>query len=267
MSEADLQGQIEAARAYESLFVPALFGQWVHDVADAAAVQAGQSALDVACGTGILGAEVASRVGPAGRVVGLDPNPGMLAVARENAPAIDWRQGSAEDIPFPDAEFDAVLSQFGLMFFRDPDLSIREMLRILRPAGHLAIAVWDAIENIPAYTAELELIERLGGTAAAEAVRAPFALGDKAGLGALVERGGGASVGVTTHQGQARFPDVRTMVEAELRGWLPVMGVHLDETVISTILEEAEEALAAHVTLEGTVVFDVTAHIVTARKA
>jgi len=74
-------------------------------------------------------------------------------------------------------------------------------------------------------------------------------------------------VGVTTHQGQARFPDVRTMVEAELRGWLPVMGVHLDETVISTILEEAEEALAAHVTLEGTVVFDVTAHIVTARKA
>ena len=89
MSESGLQSQIDAAKAYESLFVPALFGQWVTTVADSAHVQAGQRALDVACGTGVLAREVASRIGESGYVAGLDPSPGMLAVAKERAPAVD----------------------------------------------------------------------------------------------------------------------------------------------------------------------------------
>jgi SAM-dependent methyltransferase len=266
MSESTLQSQIEAARAYEALFVPALFGQWVATVADAAQIQAGQQVLDVACGTGVLTREAASRIGKDGYVAGLDPNPGMLAVAKDSAPAVDWRQGLAEEIPFPEQSFDAVLSQFGIMFFQNRRESIREMLRVLKSSGQLAVAVWDSIENIAGYSAEMTLIERLAGKPAAEAVRAPFALGNRGDLYHLFEESGAASVDVVTHSGTARFPGIRTMVEAELRGWLPVMGVHLTDEIIDQILGKAETALSSYSTSDGTVVFNVTAHVVTAKK-
>src|SRR5262245_17149362 len=148
MSEPTLQAQIDAANAYEALFVPALFGQWAPKVADAAQIQPGQRALDVACGTGVLARELASRTGSSGRVAGIDPGPGMVAVAKHLAPDLEWREGVAESLPFPDQSFDAVLSQFGLMFFTDRRQALREMLRVLAPGGHLVVAVWDCVVNI-----------------------------------------------------------------------------------------------------------------------
>jgi len=67
MSDTALQAQVDAAKAYEALFVPALFGQWVSRVADAAQVQPGQRVLDVACGTGVLARAIVSRAGPSGQ--------------------------------------------------------------------------------------------------------------------------------------------------------------------------------------------------------
>ena len=81
MTDSTLQAQTEAANAYEALFVPALFGQWAPKVADAARIQPGQRVLDVACGTGVLASDVASRAGSTGYAAGLDPSPGMLEVA------------------------------------------------------------------------------------------------------------------------------------------------------------------------------------------
>lgn len=266
MSEAISQAQIDAAKAYEALFVPALFGPWAPKVADAAQVQPGQRVLDVACGTGALARQVASRTGASGRVVGIDPNSGMVAVAGELAPSVEWREGLAESLPFPDQSFDAVVSQFGLMFFADRRQALREMLRVLAPAGHLAVAVWDSLDNIPAYAAEVALLDRVAGRRAADALRAPFVLGEQEELTALFEDAGVASVEVTTDRCRARFPSLRVMVEADLRGWLPVMGVVLPEEQITRILDEAEQALEPHVTTDGTVVFDTSAHIITGRK-
>lgn len=174
MSGPTLQEQIDAANAYEALMVPALFGQWATKVADAAHIRPGQRVLDVACGTGVLGRELASRVGRAGIVAGLDPSPGMLEVAKQLAPAVEWRQGIAESLPFPDESFDAVVSQFGLMFFSDRRKALAEALRVLVPSGRLAVAVWDSLDNITAYAAEVALLERFAGQPAADALRAPF---------------------------------------------------------------------------------------------
>lgn len=267
MDQSTLQAQIEGAEAYEALFVPALFGQWAEKVADAAGVRAGERVLDVACGTGVLTRAIASRVGEKGSVAGLDPSPGMLAVARDRAPAIEWKEGVAESIPYPDGSFDAVLSQFGLMLFSDRHQAVRELLRVLKPAGRLTVAVWDAIENIPGYAAELALIERMAGRQAGDAVRAPFALGNRQHLSGIFEEAGATDVAIQTLSGTARFPSIRTMVEAELRGWLPIVDVHLPEEQIESILQQAEDELATFVSSSGAVVFEITAHVVSARKA
>jgi SAM-dependent methyltransferase len=258
-----MQAQINSAKAYEELFVPALFQEWAPRVVLAAQIQSGHRVLDVACGTGVLAREAASCVGSTDFVAGVDPNPGMLAVAARLTPGVEWHQGTAESLPYADHSFDAVVSQFGLMFFTDMHLSIREMLRVLAPAGHLAVAVWDSLENTPAYAAEVSLIERVAGPRAADALRAPFVLGDRKKLVRLFAGAGVASVSVTTHQGMAKFSSIRSMVEADLRGRLPVMGVVLQEDQILCILEAADHALRSYVTEEGTVTFDSPAHIVT----
>jgi ubiquinone/menaquinone biosynthesis C-methylase UbiE len=266
MSEPTLQAQIDAANAYEALFVPALFRQWAPKVADAAQIQPGQRVLDVACGTGILARELTSRMGSSGRVVGIDPSPGMVAVAKHLAPAIEWREGVAESLPFPDQSFDAVVSQFWLMFFTDRQQALRDMLRVLAPRGHLVVAVWDALDNIPAYACVVALLEQTAGRQAADALRAPFVLGNRQELATLFSEAGVASAEITTHHGTARFPSIRTMVEADLRGWLPVMGVILTEDQIGRILQEAEHALSSYATADGRVTFHLSAHLITAKK-
>jgi hypothetical protein len=76
-----------------------------------------------------------------------------------------------------------------------------------------------------------------------------------------------ASAEIATHHGTAQFPGIRTMVEADLRGWLPVMGVLLTEDQIGRILKEAERALSFCATADGRATFGLSAHLVTAKKA
>jgi pimeloyl-ACP methyl ester carboxylesterase/SAM-dependent methyltransferase len=267
VSDPQLQAQIGAAGVYEELFVPALFGEWAARVADTAAIQPGERVLDVACGTGVLAREAATRVAPGGSVTGLDPNPGMLAVAARLAPEIAWHRGTAEDIPFPDASFDVVVSQFGLMFFEDKEKAVREMVRVLAPGGRLAVAVWSPLDDIPAYAAEVDLLRRLAGDRAGEALRLPFAYGDPDQLAALFDGAGVEALAVTTHTGTARFPNVRAMVEPDLRGWLPLMGVELDGDLVDLILDEAETTLIGYSSEPSGFVFPIPARVVTATRA
>jgi ubiquinone/menaquinone biosynthesis C-methylase UbiE len=141
------QVSTDAAEVYESCFVPAIFGAWASPVADAAGIRTGNKVLDVGCGTGVLAREALRRVGQEGQVVGVDLNEGMLAVAARTAPEIDRRLGDAASLPFEDACFDVVVSQFALMYFPDRVASLREMWRTLAPGGRLAIAAWAPIDH------------------------------------------------------------------------------------------------------------------------
>ncbi|MES1255432.1 MAG: methyltransferase domain-containing protein [Acidobacteriota bacterium] len=108
-----------------------------------ALVRPGDRVLDVACGTGVV-AVTAARGGA--RVTGLDLTPELLSVARDNSEIagvpIEWHEGDAERLPFDDASFDVVLSQFGHMFAPRPDVAVAEMLRVLKPGGTLAFSTW-----------------------------------------------------------------------------------------------------------------------------
>lgn len=108
-----------------------------------AGVKAGTKVLDVGCGTGVV-ALAAARKGA--RVTGIDLTPELIAHAKEHATLvgaeIDWREGDAEALPFPDGTFDTVISQFGHMFAPRPDVTVKEMLRVLKPGGTIAFATW-----------------------------------------------------------------------------------------------------------------------------
>jgi SAM-dependent methyltransferase len=256
----------DPAVVYDELFVPALFAQWGPRIADAAAIDLGQDALDVGCGTGVLTCAVAERVGPNGRVVGLDPDEQMLAVARRKSTAVTWQSGRAESLPFDDASFHAVVSQFALMFFDSKPTGIAEMLRVLRPRGRLAIAVWDALARSPGYLALTDLLRDLFGTNVAAAMQAPFALGDRQELLRLLCDAGAADVEVKAQPGTASFASVEAMISTE-RACVWTLGGLLDEQQFAQLRQRAPGTLQPFIRSDGSVRFDCPALVVSAKKA
>jgi hypothetical protein len=106
----------------------------------------------------------------------------------------------------------------------------------------------------------------VAGARAAEPLRAPFSLGERNVLASVFAAAGFADARIETYDGHSRFPDIRTLVEADLRGWLPVMGVILRDDQIEQIVAHAERALQAYLTPDGSVSFLSPAHVVTATR-
>jgi SAM-dependent methyltransferase len=259
-------GQVtrSAAEIYDEFFLPALFLEWTGRLAGALKLAPGDKVLDVGCGTGAFAIEAARRVQPGGSVAGLDRNEGMLAVARRKASAIDWRSGRAEALPFADGAFDAVGSQFALMFFEDRVAGLREMSRVLKPGGRLAVAVWDALERSPGYAAMTVLVRRLFGDRVADELRAPFVLGDPDRLRALFAEAGIATVTIRTPDGTARFPSLESWMRTDVKGW--TLADLIDDAQYQALLEAAKSELRRFVQPDGTVAFAAPAHIVSATK-
>ena len=116
------------------------------ELADAARIGPGMRVLDVGCGPGGLTSELVARTG-AERVAAIDPAPQFADACRERHPGADVRVGPAEDLPFEDGAFDASLAQLVLAFMSDPDAGVREMARVTRPGGTVALCMWDLHEG------------------------------------------------------------------------------------------------------------------------
>ena len=170
-----------APEVYERYKVPSVHGPVAARLLEGIRLRPGQSVLDVACGTGIVARVAAPRVAPSGRVVGLDLNRGMLAVARARAAeadlGIEWREGDGSSLPFADASFDVVACSQGLQFFPDKVRVLREMWRVVAPGGALALGLFGAPS---AYTVALaDALARYAGAAAAARSLTPYSLGDR----------------------------------------------------------------------------------------
>lgn len=256
------RGQINrsAADVYEEFFVPALFLEPARLVARAADIKPGQLVLDVACGTGVLARQVAQQAGPVG-VTGIDRNEGMLSVARRLAPAINWQNALAERLPFADSVFDRVVNQFGLMFFDDPTEALREMRRVVKTDGRMVVAVWGPLESSPGYAAMVNLLRRLFGTQVADALRAPFTLGDTGLLRSMLADGGARRATIETVDITAHFPSLEAWVQTDVKGW--TLADMIDDGQYQTLLKAAREELGGFELSDGTVAFNSPAHIAT----
>lgn len=172
---------------YEQWLVGPLFKPWAEIALDEVGLATGDRVLDIACGTGIVARVARERLGDGGKVVGVDVSPDMLAVARRVAPAIDWREGSADALPLSDGErFDVVVCQQGLQFFPDKAAAAAEMRRALAPNGRLAVATWCSDEEIPFFRELRRIAERHLGPVADQR----HSFGDAAPLEALLRNVG-----------------------------------------------------------------------------
>jgi SAM-dependent methyltransferase len=258
------QVQSDAAVLYEQSFVPAIFAGSAVVLVDAAGIGRGDRVLDVGCGTGAVAREAARRAGAEGRVVGLDLNPRMLAVARRVAPEIEWRQGDAAELPFADAAFDVVISQYAAMFFPDPVRALGEMWRELAPGGRLAVAVCGPLAGAPGYAALAEVAAGCCPAEVVELLHSPFALGDKEQLAGLVHAAGIDGARIETPEIQVRFPSTDALVETEIMA-SPIRDV-IEERDYVALCAGARQALAPLCGPDGAIGFPLAAHIVSARK-
>ncbi len=262
-SPESFQIPIEAAEFYESAFVPAFFAQWAPILCEAAGVGPGQRLLDVACGTGIVARTAADLVAPEGKVVGLDLNEAMLIVARRVRPDIEYHQGGAAALPFPAGSFDTALCQLALMFFPDRLTALREMGRVIRPGGTVAIAVPSRLDAQAAFSPFVDLAARHAGPAAVSLLSTYFVCGDLDELTGLVQTAGLKVTSARTHVGVYRAPSVDAFVTTEVES-TPLIE-RLSDEVYQRIRTGARDVLAPFTAADGSVEAPFECHVLATR--
>lgn len=207
------------AEVYHACFVPTLTARWAPKTLGQVKPKPGEHVLDVACGSGALTRHAAQVVGPTGRVVGIDISPEMLAVARKvrrrhPSAAIEWREGSADALPFDDGSFDIVTCQLGLMFFPDRLAALGEMRRVLAKGGRIAIMTWGALAHCAGNAAMADAWRDHIGEMQAAKLGPPHSLCDPQEVRSLLRSAGFVRINVDVHEGRARFPSPQTLASS-----------------------------------------------------
>jgi SAM-dependent methyltransferase len=157
------------AESYHDAF-SAVTSRAIEPLLKAAEVSSGTRLLDVATGPGTLAAKAAER---GARVIGIDISPAMIALARVLHPRLDFREGSAEDLPFAPSSFDCVVSGFGVGHFSKPERVLAEFARVLVPKGRVSLSWWDGFGKNRINGLFFEVIKELGITAPGELPTGP----------------------------------------------------------------------------------------------
>jgi ubiquinone/menaquinone biosynthesis C-methylase UbiE len=252
----------QAAEVYETRFVPALFAKWAPHLLDAAGVAPGHTVLDVACGTGIGARHAADRLQGRGRVIGIDLNEAMLAVARRLRPDIDWRVADAAALPLPDRSVDTVLCQAALMFFPDPARALREMARVTAPTGTIAVQVWSSLDTQTGWAPFYDVVRRHAGPDAITLLDSYWRLGDLHSLTTLATTAGLRITHTRTRRDTATYPSADEFVATEITG-TPLHN-RISSDVYTRIVDDTRTALAALRTPTGPLEIPIEGHILTA---
>jgi SAM-dependent methyltransferase len=206
---------------YERYLVPLIFEPYAVDLCRRLQERKLSDVLEVAAGTGVVTRHLASQLPAAVRIVATDLNQPMLdhAASVGTARPVEWRQADAMQLPFADRSFDAVVCQFGVMFFPDKARAFTEALRVLRPGGVFLFNVWDRIEENEFVSTVTQALDALFPQAPPRFMhRGPHGYADKEVIAQDLARGGFTRHEIVTLAQRSRAPSPRDPVIGYCQG-------------------------------------------------
>ncbi len=246
------QSVASVAEVYERYMVPAAFALWAADLLAMLALQPGSRVLDVACGTGIVARTAVHYTGATVGIVGLDLHAGMLAIARTQEPTGAWVQGSATVLPFTTSAFDLVVCQQGVQFFPNRLAALREMYRVLRPGGRVALVVWGPLAHNPGHAALAQGLAHHMGAEVAAVLHTSFSLADTEVFSQLLEQAGFRDIVLSRSVKTLRFASPEAFVQVWVHGSvLGRAGVEVRDDVLKAMVKEVTTALRPYIKADG----------------
>ncbi len=262
-TDAAFSGAIPAL--YERFLVPMLFAPYAEDIAARVAALGARRILETAAGTGVVTAALLDAI-PDAEIVATDLNQAMLdvAAARIGSARVSFRAADAQALPFDDGGFDAVVCQFGVMFFPDRVVAHREALRVLKPGGRLLFNVWGRIEDNPLSEAVTEAVAALfPENPAAFLRRVPFGYHDIERIEEDLHAAGFEEIEVETVEKRSRIGSAREAATGLCHG-TPLRAEIEARGDLGDVTDSAAAALARFEGPDG-VDAPMSAHVVSAR--
>jgi SAM-dependent methyltransferase len=235
---------------YHSRLGPLLFEPYARDIADrlaATGLKPGARVLELACGTGIVTRQLLRILPSDGRLTATDISEPMLAVARRLVPAdprLTFSPTDACTLPFEKASFDAIICQYGAMFFPDKEGAMREARRVLSPGGVYLFNVWHGLEHNPIPGAIQRVLEQLFPQNPPKFLHTPYGWHNRAEIERTVRAGGFTQFRSTTVTFPSEAPDAESAARAYLEGTPLALDLAERQADTSAIVAAASSALA-----------------------
>jgi SAM-dependent methyltransferase len=255
---------------YDRYLGPIFFHGYADDLAARLPVTPGMRVLETACGTGIVTRRLADRIRGHGALVATDLNEAMIAHGRANVPGasglLEWQTADATKLPFPDASFDAVVCQFGLMFFPDKAAGVREAFRVLKPGGRYLFNVWDAIVYNPVARIAHETVAAFFPADPPSFYTVPFSLHEPEPLLALLGQTGFGEITWTRLEQSGTSPSSADAARGLIEG-NPILGAIMERRpeALGGIKQAVATAIAAELG-DHPVTFPLRAIVFSARR-
>jgi ubiquinone/menaquinone biosynthesis C-methylase UbiE len=234
---------------YDRYLGPVLFDPYAKDLVARVNVSEGASVLELACGTGIVTRRLRDHLSPATKLVASDLNEAMMSYAAAKFRAeesLEWRQADATELPFAAQSFDAVVCQFGLMFFPDKARAAGEVHRVLAPGGSFLFNVWDAIEHNDLARTAHETIAKFFEDSPPDFYQVPFSFHDHETIRSLLSSAGFSEIEVALISLPSIAPSARDLTKGLVHG-NPIINAirERNESRIPEIESSVAEAVVA----------------------
>jgi ubiquinone/menaquinone biosynthesis C-methylase UbiE len=232
---------------YDKYLGPMIFQPYADDMAQRLSSLKAGSVLEVAAGTGIVTQALLKALPPAVSIVATDLNQGMLDIAavKGKTSRVSWQQADAQTLPFPDASFDAVVCQFGVMFFPDKPKAFGEARRVLKPGGRYLFSVWDSLAHNEVTDLVVSAVaEMFPGDPPRFLARTPHGHHDKDVIVTALKQAGFAEIAIETVEKRGRAASATDAVFGLVQGTPHRSEIEARD---ATRLAEATERAAARV--------------------
>jgi SAM-dependent methyltransferase len=265
-TEFEHEGWERVADKYDSTWSSST-RQFIAPLLNAAAVAEGMSVLDVGCGPGYVSAAASER---GARPIGVDFSREMVGIAKRMFPHLEFREGDAQNLAFPEKTFDRVVANFALLHLTNPERACAEACRVLKPGGRFGFTTWARVEENPFVKLVDDAIQAHANLDVSLPPGPPYYLfdGPEEFRGAL-ERAGfdGASMNFKVHRIEWQVPSTRFIFDAELKAGVRTAGLLARQTaeVLRVIQASIEKAVQRYACGDGFAI-PKAAYVVAARK-